>query len=200
MSTGSPGSRFRRTDWVLNQSSLGKLLALLDSDRSQAAEKYELLRRKLVKFFEWRGAPASEEHADEAINRISRRLEEGESVQNVFSYSYGVARLLLKEIEKHAIKERMASVALGVAREAEAAAEVVNLHRRCCDECLSALTAENRELILKYYEGERRQKIEERKALAESLHISADALRIRAHRIRARLEICMNDCLEHLQR
>ncbi|HEV8367877.1 MAG TPA: hypothetical protein VGQ39_08000 [Pyrinomonadaceae bacterium] len=44
-----------------------RLLQRLDPDREQAGEKYEELRRTLIRFFEWRGAPYPEEHADENL-------------------------------------------------------------------------------------------------------------------------------------
>jgi len=200
MSTRTPGDRLRRTEWVLNQNALARLLASLDPDRARAAEKYELLRRKLVKFFEWRGASSPEEHADETINRLSRRLDEGETIQNISSYSYGVARMLLKEIEKQAVRERMALVGYGLSESNEAASEAPDRRQRCFDDCLHALSGKTKTLILKYYEGERQAKIEQRKALAQSLAVSTDALRIRAHRIRVRLELCVNDCLDQTPR
>ena len=47
-----------------------------------------------------------------------------------------------------------------------------------------------------YYQEERRAKIELRQELADSLQIPLNALRIRAHRIRARLEQCITQCME----
>jgi len=46
-------------------------------------------------------------------------------------------------------------------------------------------------LILRYYQGEQRAKIENRRALAERLGLTINALRIRASRIRSRLEACV---------
>jgi len=66
----------------------------------------------------------------------------------------------------------------------------------CLDQCLDALPAENRRLIVDYYQEERRAKIELRQELADRLNIPLNALRIRAHRIRNTLEQCINRCLE----
>ncbi|MEN3332706.1 MAG: hypothetical protein V7641_2071 [Blastocatellia bacterium] len=54
--------------------------------------------------------------------------------------------------------------------------------------CLSQLPAESRALILDYYQGERGERIRHRKQMAERLGIPQNALRIRVHRIRERLE------------
>src|ERR671938_30866 len=62
---------------ALTAEAFTKLLARLDPDRERAGEKYEELRRTLVKFFEWRGAPFPEDQADETFNRVARKLDEG---------------------------------------------------------------------------------------------------------------------------
>jgi DNA-directed RNA polymerase specialized sigma24 family protein len=58
-------------------------------------------------------------------------------------------------------------------------------------ECLGSLPKESRELIIEYYREEGRAKIDDRKALAEKLGISLNALFSRAKRIRDRLEQCL---------
>jgi hypothetical protein len=50
--------------------------------------------------------------------------------------------------------------------------------------------------VLEYYRGEKKAKIDHRKKLAEKYEIALNALRIRAHRIRAQLYECVKDCLE----
>src|SRR6516165_9977310 len=75
------------------------LLEWLDSDRARAGERYEIIRRKLVKFFEWRGAAEAADLADRTIDRVSLKLEEGgvRREENPSAYFYGVARNILKE-------------------------------------------------------------------------------------------------------
>ena len=73
-------------EWGLTAKTLAKLLGRLDADREQAGEKYEDLRRTLVRFFGWRGAPFPEEHADETFNRVARRLDEGVEIRNIGGY------------------------------------------------------------------------------------------------------------------
>src|SRR5262249_19144140 len=90
--------------WALTEEAFSKLLESLDPDRERAGEKYEDLRRTLTRFFEWRGAPVPEEHVDETLNRVARRLNEGQAVSNFGGYCYGVARLVLMESLK--LRER----------------------------------------------------------------------------------------------
>ncbi len=61
------------------------------------------------------------------------------------------------------------------------------------DQCLEGLDPGERALVLGYY-GEGR-KADLRSRLARDLGISATALRIRAHRLRARLERCVQSHL-----
>ena len=61
----------------LNAPAFQRLLARLDADPARAGERYEDLRRTLVRFFEWRGAPFPDDHADETFDRVARRLDEG---------------------------------------------------------------------------------------------------------------------------
>ena len=54
----------------------------------------------------------------------------------------------------------------------------------------------NREIILGYYFGEERIKIENRRKLATKFNLSVNALSIRACRIREKLKICVEKCVE----
>src|SRR5262249_20815283 len=83
--------------WLLTEESFAKLLRSLDSDWERAGEMYEDWRRTLIRFFEWRGTSAPAEQADETLNRVARRLYEGQEVTNIGGYCYGVARLVLLE-------------------------------------------------------------------------------------------------------
>ncbi len=155
-----------------------------------------MVRRKLVKFFEWRGAEFPEEHADEAINRVARKITEGEEIRDLNHYVGGVARLLLMEIFKRRHQERAALEHLPASElPAEERAEI-NPRVKCFEICVDALAAENRDLIVAYYREEKRNKIEHRKELARRLEIPLNALRIRAHRIRAKLEECVHRCVK----
>src|SRR4026209_1657872 len=77
----------------LTAEAFASLLNLLGTDRERAGARYEDLRRTLIRFFEWRGAPFPEEHADETFDRVARRLDEGVDVKNVGAYCYTVAKL-----------------------------------------------------------------------------------------------------------
>ena len=75
-------------------------------------------------------------------------------------------------------------------------AEDVELIHEYLDKCRQRLEdPEDRDVILKYYEKEKRAKIDHRKQLADSLGITLNSLRMRIHRINAILQKCIVDCL-----
>src|SRR5688572_4083361 len=100
--------RERKRDWRLTQQAFDKLLARLDSGQEPAGERYLRARRTLVRYFESRRSRVAEEQADETINRVARRLDEGAEIQNVNAYLYGVARLVLLEAVEDRERERQA--------------------------------------------------------------------------------------------
>jgi hypothetical protein len=61
---------------------------------------------------------------------------------------------------------------------------------------MSQLSRENRDLILNYYNGDKGEKIANRKVLTELLGIPSNILRMRALRVRERLRLCSEDCVQ----
>lgn len=185
----------RRKDWALGSEAFEKLLATLDSDRDRAAERYETIRRRLIQVFRWRGCSEPEALADETIDRVSRKLMEGEEIlaSDPAVYFYGVARNVLKEFWTEQRKEQSLQRSTGSVQEfprAQADPSEQDMDQRldCLDQCLAGLPKEDRELIATYYRSEKSEKIAERAELARKLGLSPGALRIRAHRIRRLLE------------
>lgn len=168
------------------------LLAAFDADRDVAAGAYEQLRYRLVKFFSWEGARAPEDWADEVLDRVATRLVEGEAIASVPAYASGVARLALKEALRKQDRERPGVIEMPVPP-----VEIPD-HRSadCLTRCLDGLAADTRSFILEYYNGDASERIATRHRMADRLGISMNSLRNRALRLRDRLEICLNSCLE----
>ena len=186
-----------RERWKLTQEAFDQLLLALGGDRETGGQKYLEIRSNLTRFFEWRGCPFPEDHADETFNRVAKKISEGEVIQNPAGYSMGVARLLLLEIIKGRQREQSALNELGTASEAYTESDDDNEHRlTCLRGCLEALPPENRELIVQYYQGEKSDKIKSRKTLTEHLGIPVNTLRMRALRLRERLQLCVEECLD----
>lgn len=177
-----------------------RLLDWLDPDRARAGERYETIRRKLVKFFEWRGASEAAELADRTFDRIGVKLQEGgvRQEEDPSGYFYGVARNILRESWAEQAQRGRAQRELGATAAGESSEEGAGETAQrlgCLEACLSRLSPHSRELILTYYRGSRSEKIENRKALAARLGIPMNALWIRSHRLRLALESCIQNCL-----
>jgi DNA-directed RNA polymerase specialized sigma24 family protein len=181
--------------WTLTQDAFDRLLIALGGDRDRGGEKYLEIRTNLTRFFEWRGCFFPEDHADETFNRIAKKLDEGEQILNPAGYAMGVARLLLLEILKSRQREQSALNEIGTAGETFVAADDGEDRLDCLRNCLQTLSSDNRELILQYYQGEKSEKIRNRKELLDRLGIPVNTLRMRALRLRERLQGCVEQCL-----
>jgi DNA-directed RNA polymerase specialized sigma24 family protein len=183
-----------RQKWALNQDAFDKLLVAFDADRETAGRKYLEIRNNLTRFFEWRGCSFPEDHADETINRMAKRVFEGEAILNHSGYAMGVARLLLLEINKGRQREQSALAEIGAAPDVYVAEDDDESRLTCLRSCLQTLSPDNRELILQYYQGEKGEKIENRKKLLDRLGIPVNTLRMRALRLREKLQACVEEC------
>ncbi|HEY7179896.1 MAG TPA: sigma-70 family RNA polymerase sigma factor [Blastocatellia bacterium] len=186
----------QKSEWTLSAEALARFLACLDPDSDRAGEKYESLRLTLMKFFDWRGAHFPEELADETINRVIRKIDEGQTFRDIPTYCHGVARLILLEKLKGPESRRADFEELPPAALVAPEPEEKDERQDCFEQCLQELPVESRQLILQYYGEEKREKINRRLALAERLGVPLNALRSRAQRIRNRLEECVNGCLK----
>lgn len=166
------------------------LLARLDPDRDRAGEMYVAIRLKLLKFFIWKNCSDAESHADDALDRIARKLHEGTEIKNVNAYAYQVARYIALE------QYRQPLVTEGEVHSEPNLPDPPPARMECLEKCLGFLSVADRELILTYYEGEGGERIEQRRELAGRLNISMTALKIRACRIRTKLENCINGCMD----
>lgn len=180
-----------REKWALSQSSFDEFLAVLDPDRERAGRRYEELRTRIVKFFEWRAARLADDLADETLDRVARRLAAGELIHDPFKYSYGVARLVYLEAAKRQVKEQAIVVEMPYRPREDDDDERMT----CLERCLGELTDNSRMMILSYYRADKQARIDHRKMLAEQMKISVNALRVKALRIRAVLEDCVMKCL-----
>jgi len=186
-----------RQKWTLTQVAFDKLLGALGPDRDAAGARYLEIRRNLVRLFVWRGCATPDEYADETINRCARKIGDGEEIRDVATYCIGVARMVLREMTRDRFQQMRP---LDDAPEPRVApAEYggdLDGRVECLRGCLDHLSPETRNLILHYYQGDKGDKIRGRKSLTELLGIPASALRMRALRVRERLQTCAESCLQ----
>jgi DNA-directed RNA polymerase specialized sigma24 family protein len=178
--------------WTLSQNAFDDFLAVLHPDRDAAGYQYESLRRRVVKFFEWRSCGDPDGMADEAFDRVIRKVANGEKIRDIPKYLYGVARLVFLESTK--VRHREEAIIIDFPA-AIAEPEDENRYLDCLEDCLVTLSAQSRNLILRYYSFDRQAKINDRRRMAETLGLTLNALRIKALRVRAKVEECVRRCV-----
>jgi DNA-directed RNA polymerase specialized sigma24 family protein len=180
------------------------LLNRLGPDRDQAAEEYELLRRKLVRFFERNQCAGTDALADETIDRVARRLEIDE-IRDINLFSFGVARIVHLESRRKAARvvsinedpggEILLSDRLDL--EASMVEQITQAEGLgCLEKCLGNLAEDDHALILEYYIGEKHSRIKQRQDLALKRGVGVKTLRNRANSVREKLRRCVFACLK----
>lgn len=179
-----------------------KLLLKLDPQKGRAAEKYEELRRKLVKFFEWSSCFPGEDLADESFDRLARALE-NRPVDSLEAFLWGVARNIRQESRRRA--EKLVAIAdlpdHGTSIRDSANPEEEFLARsesevrsQCLQMCLRKISGPDRQMFMSYH-SIRSDAKEHRERLAAELGLTIGTLRVKINRLRPQLEKCVQKCL-----
>ncbi|MCI0485987.1 MAG: hypothetical protein L0229_05255 [Blastocatellia bacterium] len=190
-----------RKDWILTGEAFEKLLALFDPDPDIAAIRYEEMRHRLRKFFQCNGINDPDEHVDETFDRAARKIDEGIEIQNPTAYLIGIARFVLKEYrasresKTEGIEREIPDVATADPDDDEDDDDI-DERLECLEGCTVNLTPRERERVVDYYSGEKREKINNRIRLAREEDITLGNLRVRMHRLRERLEKCILECMK----
>jgi DNA-directed RNA polymerase specialized sigma24 family protein len=174
----------------LRQEDFDRLLDWLDADREQAGQIYEKIRWRLVAILASRACLAPEEVADETIDRVARRVVD---LRDTYQGDKAIYFLGVMNNVHHEYLRRPPLPRLVEPEENVESKERVHL---CLDQCLDKLAPYSRQLIEKYYTENKQAKIDLRKRIARELGIKATTLRLRALRIREKLQTCIEHCLE----
>ncbi|MET0645723.1 MAG: hypothetical protein ABW208_03825 [Pyrinomonadaceae bacterium] len=176
------------------------LLAWLHPDRETAAGLYEEVRRNLIQLFARQGCHDPEGMADETIARVTNKVvglsETFEGAPALFFY--GVAKKQLLEYQRQRnvpLEPHHEPSTLPTQHEDQERDDRDDRLHDCFEQCLSGLAADERDLILRYYEGSGQEKINRRKQLAAERGIGLNALRVRVLRTRTGLRACIEECL-----
>ena len=188
-------------DSAIPPESFDEILAWLNPDRDVAGTIYVQLRQDLTKIFTWNRCPDPDGLTDEVFDRVAKKVHEVRKtyVGDPKLYFYGVARNLIKEIPKK-IKTQISLQGTEPASDPrrEAEQEAANMREDCLRSCLQKLSKDKRELILAYYARDKQAKIDHRTGMAQRLGISVETLRVKAFRIRATLEQCLERCIDRM--
>ncbi len=195
----------QKKDWSLTAPAFHRILKWLDEGASSDGRKYLEMRQRLVAYFDRKNCSAPDDLADETLNRVARRLDEEnvtDSETPAAKYCYIVARFVFMEYLRGAQKDRLLCDDIRQQPNGNFAGSKLDNEKEtqerllsCLDHCTGKLDSLNRNMILRYYTGRERVKIENRRALASSLGISVNALSIRACRIRDKIEVCVRKCV-----
>lgn len=166
------------------------------------------MRRRLVSYFDRKNSPKADELADETLARVAQKLEEKGQITDLSPahYCYITAKFVFLESIRQAKRsqtglEEISAEGRPDLEEASSAFQKPLFEDQeqrfdCLDRCLKKLSTKDSELILEYYRGEQQKKIQRRRQLSEKLGLSANALSIRACRIRSKVEACVKDCCD----
>lgn len=195
-----------KKNWTITSSAFLRLLDWLDDGKNSDGQSYLEMRQRLAAYFDRKNSLAPDDLSEETLNRVARRLEEEGTIdtETPAKYCYIVARFVFMESLRG--KDKMSVSLDDVLRQPQAnqlsAAESEKEEKEikekmlvCLEQCTEKLEASNREIIIGYYYGEERIKIENRRALAQKLGVTTNALTIRACRIRDKLEGCVGKCV-----
>ena|SRR5438552_6889644 len=175
---------------VPGQDEFDRLLSWLDPDPHRAGLAYEKVRWRLVAILASRGCASSEELADETIDRVARRVIDirDSYVGDKAIYFLGVMNNVHHEYLKRPMMPRPP--------EGDDDAEKKEKTHRCLEKCLDKLAGNSRQMIERYYAGDKQAKIDLRKRIAQEFGITLNTLRLRALRIREKLQVCIEKCLQ----
>lgn len=190
---------------TLTATAFEQFLIRLDGDQTVAAEKYEVLRLKLVKCLAWKGCPESEADAlaDTVLDRVATKIAQGEQIQSMNAYACQVMRFVWLEYRRKR-KEIVTDGGEMTETAVEPDIEILNdpdLRLRCLRKCMAEVVPNDadRRLIIGYYDTEADEKNKDvRRSLAERLGLTMTNLKAKACRLRDRLEDCINECVEKL--
>jgi hypothetical protein len=173
---------------LLTRDAWNQLLRALDPDAALAASRYEQLRRHLIALYRARDLPCPEDLADQVLDHVASRLVHGAlGKADLAPYVRVVARQIADDAESLCTRERPPDPS--ALPQLPAWLDDDPLSRLC--RCLEALPRSERRTLLEYQTGIGYERIRRRKALAAELGIPMNALRVRVHRLRARVTAMM---------
>ena len=175
---------------TLERADFDRLLTWLDPSPERAGELYESIRWRLIAVLAARGCRMPEELADETIDRVARRVAD---IRDTYEGDRALYFLGVMNNVHHEYLRRPPLPRLVHTNEDTEVKEQTFL---CLDKCIATLSPHAREIIEQYYAENKQAKINLRKRIAAKFGMKQSNLRLRALRIRAKLQTCIQQCLE----
>lgn len=193
-----------KLDILQEQLEFNNLLQWLDTDQDKAAEQYKKLQERLSSFFQQKlHGEDSKDLADKAFSIIAKKITKGEQIRtnNQATFALGIARVLVLEHWRKNKEEPLSDELLLNYPSKEPAIdsklidnEQSKLIQKCLKHCLAELPLESRSLVLQYFggQGQEQKNSKHREQLAKQYVTTVENLRLRACRLRGKLEDCIN--------
>lgn len=176
----------------VGQDEFEALLALLSSDREAAGERYERVRRGLLRYFRYRGFSDPTTLVDETFDRVARRSDQFDPSlsERPEQFIYGFAAFIALEHRRKAGREvPLEGIELLPSRQTPVAES--DLDR--LEMCLAGLEPADRDLIMEYHSFDGSGRSEGRQMMCERLNSTSTAIYARVSRIRSKLKSCIDD-------
>lgn len=169
-----------------------KLLLWIHKDCNEAAQKLLLIQSRVTKIFISRGCVHAEELTDEVRNRIAVRIDKvSVDFPEPLRCFIGFLDNVYREYIRDEINQNNA-----IPPQPPRNADVLEREDHCLTRCLASLSDQERNIVVRYFGGDGAERRAERKKLAIELNLTANALRIQAHRLRKKTLHCLRRCLD----
>lgn len=177
---------------------------------SLTPEQYAKVRRILINYFRHKGCPVPEDLFHETITRVIERAAAGNplSADYLIPQFLRAARYVWLEYLR---KPEMNSTSFDdLLPGSEPSIDPVEEQRcqenellwgrmeECSQKCLDELPVEQSEMFRRYHLYEKGKKAESRQQLVEEMGITPELLRLKVHRIRRKLEVCVEKCVSEI--
>jgi RNA polymerase sigma factor (sigma-70 family) len=172
-----------------SKASIPALLTALGKTPEESGLEYERLRSKLILFFSRRILQFPEDLADEALDRLARRIVEGTVIDSIPAFALGIGRHLALEQMKNRSETMEADFWDNVPAPSATQSSEEEIARM--ERCLKTLRPDEARLLRGYYLETEGASMKTRGKLAKRLGISANTLRQRVFLARQRLRDCM---------
>lgn len=169
-----------------------QLLSWLAPDRERAGEEYERIRRNLHDYFRRRGVEDPLGLADDVIARVTAKVGEVASgfVGEPAAYFFAIARNVLYEWRRRPAQVELPAHLASMPEQTKEDTKERLLES--LERCWSRLTEQEGALLSRYYLGTPPHRLSEsRERQASELGLTMNALRVTAHRLKAKVRRCV---------
>lgn len=168
-----------------------KFLLWLGSNNDRSDSRFIFIQTRLIQIFASRGCCDAESLADEVTNRVAVRID---TVIQKYPDPLRCCLGFVDNVYREYVRDERKK---STAREPPKPRPAEELERedRCLRQCMENLDKAEQYVFVQYFGGENRTRTDARRKLSEDRRITANALRIQAHRLRKRLNDCIKECL-----